>query len=550
MLEARDLVNPTFNYEPRFNKPVLSYWIVAALYKMFGESVGVQRFGIALGALIIIGAAYVLAALPRDRTSEVGPRASGLWAAAGLAAAPRLVMFARRIFIDIWLTAFMALTLTFFALSEAQPERRRRWLLLMYASIGLGVLTKGPVAVALPGMAFALYLIVRREIGRVREMMLPSGAAVIAAIVVPWYAALYHQHGWTYIRSFLLTENVERFTAGVGVGLHRGPEYYLPVVFSDSFPWSLLLPMAAVMAWRSRPAHRGLGEGGSRLDTLLWCWIGSIVVFFSFSAAKQDLYIFPIVPAVAALGGRAIAAGLSDERWRSWLSSTLAIAGALLAVAGGAVLYLFQTAGRVYALDAALLIGVIAAGHAGARRDAASRRRGIDTRRGDDRRQLGVRAARAARVRALQAGAGLQPSAREPAAARRRRRALPHVAAEHGLLPAPARRSILRRALVRGGDSRPDARVCGAVRRRLSGARAAHRRPHVHRRSPSDVRREAGERPRAGAVAGVVAHYQSVSIVTHVLIRRTPSAQRSLNASLRPLRPLREHVRDRRGESA
>jgi 4-amino-4-deoxy-L-arabinose transferase-like glycosyltransferase len=271
------------------------------------------------------------------------------------------MMFSRRIFIDIRLTAFMALTLTCFALSEAQPQRRRRWLLLMYASIGLGVLTKGPVAVALPGIAFALYLIVRRELRRVREMMLPAGLVVIAAIVIPWYAALYQQHGWTDIRKFLLTENVERFTAGVGVGLQRGPGYYLPVVFSDSFPWSLLLPMAAVLAWRSRsPAHRRLGEGGP--DTLLWCWIGSIVVFFSLAAGKQDLYIFPIVPAVAALGGRAIARGLSDERWGRWLSAALAVAGAFLAVAGGAVLYIFQGPGRVYALDSALVIGVIGAG--------------------------------------------------------------------------------------------------------------------------------------------------------------------------------------------
>jgi 4-amino-4-deoxy-L-arabinose transferase-like glycosyltransferase len=238
----------------------------------------------------------------------------------------------------------------------------------MYASLGLGVLTKGPIAIALPAMAFALYLIVRREPGRVREMMLPAGAVVIAAIVIPWYAALYQQHGWTYIRSFLLTENVERFTAGVGVGLHRGPDYFLPVVFSDSFPLSLLLPMAAVAAWRSRRAHRSPGEGGlahrslgegGKLDTLLWCWIGSIVVFFSFSAAKQDLYIFPIVPAVAALGGRAIARGLAGER-PAFLTATLAVGGALLAIAGSGVLYLFQAAGRIYALESAFFVGLIA----------------------------------------------------------------------------------------------------------------------------------------------------------------------------------------------
>jgi 4-amino-4-deoxy-L-arabinose transferase-like glycosyltransferase len=367
MLEAHDLVNPAFNYEPRFNKPVLSYWIVAALYKAFGVSVAVQRFGIAIGAMIVVLCAFLLGRLPTTRdpgrvTGDPGPttRDAGLWSALGLLAAPRLLMFARRIFIDIWLTAFMALTLTFFALSEAHPERRRRYLLLMYASIGFGVLTKGPVAIVLPGLAFGLYLIVRREFGRVRNMMLPAGVLVVAAIVVPWYAALYRAHGWTYIRSFLIGENIERFTSGVGVQMYRGPLFYLPVLVSDSFPWSLLLPLAAVLAWRSRsPAHRSLGDG-ARLDTLLLCWIGAIVGFFSFSAGKQDLYIFPIVPAVAALGGRAIARGLAGER-RTFLSATFVVGGALIAAAGAGVLYLFQAAGRVYALDSALVVGLIAA---------------------------------------------------------------------------------------------------------------------------------------------------------------------------------------------
>jgi 4-amino-4-deoxy-L-arabinose transferase-like glycosyltransferase len=343
MIEANDYVNPTFNYEPRFNKPVLSYWIVAGFYNVFGVSVGVQRFAIALGAMILLACAYVIA------RAIAGP-AAGLWAVVGLAAAPRLVMFARRIFIDIWISAFLALTLTFFALSERHPERRRRYLVLMYVSIGLGVLTKGPVAIALPALAFALYLAVRGELRRITGMMLPLGIVIVAVIVVPWYAALYREHGWTYIQSFLISENVERFTQGVGVRQSRGPWFYLPVVLSDSFPWSVFLFAAAAMAWKER----------SRIQTLLWCWIGAIVVFFSLSAGKQDLYIFPIVPAVAALGGVAIERGLAQRGWTGWVTGTLAAIGALLAIAGAAVLFLFETAGRTYALDSAALVGGLA----------------------------------------------------------------------------------------------------------------------------------------------------------------------------------------------
>jgi 4-amino-4-deoxy-L-arabinose transferase-like glycosyltransferase len=352
MIEAHDFINPTFNYLPRFNKPVLSYWIVAALYKLFGVSVAVQRFGIALGAMIIIGCAYVLAHHATDahpRTSDLRRWTAGVWAAAGLAAAPRLVMFARRIFIDIWITAFMALTLAFFALSERYPERRKLYLALMYVSVGLGALTKGPVAIALPAVAFGLYLLVRGELRRITTFMLPLGIVIVAAIVVPWYLALYREHGWTYISSFLINENVERFTQGVGVQQPRPIWFYLPVVLSDSFPWSLLLPVAGIIAWRER----------SRLDTLLWCWIGSIVGFFSLSAGKQDLYIFPIVPAVAALGGMAIVRALEHQRWRRALTWTFAVTGILLAAGGAAVLALFVAAGTVYSLDSAKIVGAI-----------------------------------------------------------------------------------------------------------------------------------------------------------------------------------------------
>jgi 4-amino-4-deoxy-L-arabinose transferase-like glycosyltransferase len=353
MIEAHDFINPSFNYLPRFNKPILSYWIVAAFYKLFGVSVGVQRFPIALGAMLILACAFVL-----GRLAGEGRREAGLWAAVGLAAAPRLVMFARRIFIDIWITAFMAMTLTFFALSEAYPDRRRQYLILMYASVGLGVLTKGPIAIVLPGLAFAVYLLWHREVGRIRQMMLPLGTLIVLAIVLPWYVRLYLEHGSAHIMSFLVSENLERYTSGLGVRQQRGMDFYLPVILSDSFPISVFLVAAAALAFRTRT--RTPTFSFPRTHTLLWCWIVAIVVFFSLSAGKQDLYIFPIVPAVAALGGAVLAVGMCEPPWRAWVRWTLAIAALLLAIAGAGVWWLFETAGRVYELRGATAIGACA----------------------------------------------------------------------------------------------------------------------------------------------------------------------------------------------
>jgi 4-amino-4-deoxy-L-arabinose transferase-like glycosyltransferase len=346
MMERGDYVFPTFNYEPRVNKPVLSYWIVAGFYKLFGVSVAVQRIPIAIGGVLLVLIAFFVghAAFGGDRRSAT---LAGLWAAMGLAVSARLLMFSRRIFIDIYITLFMAATLLFFALAERYPGRRRLFLTLMYVSVGLGVLTKGPVAIALPGLVFLIYLLVHRELRRAAEMMIPAGVLIVSAIVVPWYAALYQRDGWTHILSFFIGENIGRFSEGIGVDQDRGPLFYLGVLFGDGFPWSILLFAAAAGWWRARPS-------APRIQTLLWIWIATIVIFFSFSASKQDLYIYPVMPAVAALGGAAIAAAWPGVRW-----SSLAI-GALFAIIGAGLLWVFQASGNVYELDGVPAVAAVA----------------------------------------------------------------------------------------------------------------------------------------------------------------------------------------------
>jgi 4-amino-4-deoxy-L-arabinose transferase-like glycosyltransferase len=350
MLLTGDYVTPSFNARPRVNKPVLNYWIVAGLYQLFGVSVTVERAGIALGALGIMAGTFLIG-------RALGGTAVAVVASLVVATAPRVVLFARRIFIDIYITLFMTLALACLVLAERYPDRRRLWLALMYVAVGLGMLTKGPVALVLPAMAALAWLAMERRLADLRRMMILPGAAIVLAIVAPWYAGLYARHGWEYIVTFFIDENLGRYTTDMVPG-DRPVWFYLPVLFGDLFPWAPLvaIPLAAVWRWAPAP---GEPAAASSIRRLLWAWIVVMVGVFSFSQSKQDLYIFPVTAAVAVL--------VADVLVRSWfgrvhrgVTGILGAAALLCLVAAGAVFWLFRSG--YYAVAGATPVALILAG--------------------------------------------------------------------------------------------------------------------------------------------------------------------------------------------
>jgi 4-amino-4-deoxy-L-arabinose transferase-like glycosyltransferase len=345
MTESGNYISPTFNYQPRFNKPVLSYWIVAGFYRLFGISIWSERLAIAVGAVLLMAAAFFAA-------RSLWSTDAGLLAAIALASSPRVLMFSRRIFIDVYITMFMGMTLLFFLLAEQHPERRRLFLTLMYVSAGLGMLTKGPIAIALPGLVFLIYLTVQRRLRDLGSMMIPAGIVIVLAIVAPWYIAVYLRHGAEHIVGFFWGENIGRYTDPVAPT--RGWWFYLPVLLVDLFPWSLFLPLAAYLFLRSPRTVRRSHE------SILWLWIVVIVLFFSASKTKQDLYIFPIIVAVAAVVGVTIArASERSGQGGAGLAATAAGTSLAIAAGGATILYLFAGAGSIYALGGVYSIAAI-----------------------------------------------------------------------------------------------------------------------------------------------------------------------------------------------
>jgi len=348
MVLTGDYVTPVFNGAERLNKPVLSYWIVAGFYRVFGMSVGVERLAIAFGALGIMVAAFLIGRALRST-------ATGIWAALIVATAPRIVFFSRRIFIDVYITLFMSLALAFFVMAERYPERRRKFLTLMYVAVGLGALTKGPIAVVLPALVCLIWLVVERRLSDLKRLMIVPGAVLVLAIVVPWYAAIQARHGWAPISQFFFGENLDRYrSAFTG---ERPIWFFGGVLFADLLlPWAPMLLVPIATAWRR--AMPGEQATTAAIRRLLWLWIVVIVVFFSLSASKEDLYIFPIVAAGAALIADALV-GTRFGRDDAGVRVTVLISAAVTAALGAAVFFTLRSG--YYAITDATLVAVLLA---------------------------------------------------------------------------------------------------------------------------------------------------------------------------------------------
>jgi 4-amino-4-deoxy-L-arabinose transferase-like glycosyltransferase len=321
MVESGDWLAPTFNSQPRLNKPPLSYWLVAAPYAWFGVDLLWQRLLLGLLAVGCLG--WVLAV---GRLHQKG--AAPLLACAILAATFRFQMAARRMLIDL-LLLFLLLGGIFFFLRWVEKNRTAD-LAAAALCFGLAFLTKGPVAL-LP-LAFLLpWYLYRRRRRAVPPSAVFTAVLIFSAAAFGWFVLLGLQVGWEPVRDFFLRENLGRY-ATLDYGPRRGPLYYVAVFAGDFFPWSLLFPAAAI--W----AVRRLRRNGDPFHLFLLGWCAVVFLLFSLSRNKQEYYILPLYPAAALL----LADYLQSVRVPAWLRAGAAVplfAAAAAAVYLGAQLF-------------------------------------------------------------------------------------------------------------------------------------------------------------------------------------------------------------------
>ena len=197
MVESGDWLTPHFNYEPRFQKPALYYWLAAAAFAVTGPSEFAARLWSALAGL---GLVLVIAACGRRWFDE----ATGLLAGAIAATSFGYFALARMALPDLPLAFFITLAIWAAFVATLERERHpRRWLLLAAAAAALGFLTKGPLALIMPALVVVPILLIERRSFNVRCADVLLALLLFLAIALPWYAAMWMRHGMRVSRGLL-----------------------------------------------------------------------------------------------------------------------------------------------------------------------------------------------------------------------------------------------------------------------------------------------------------------------------------------------------------
>ncbi|MFN8390330.1 MAG: glycosyltransferase family 39 protein [Bdellovibrionota bacterium] len=299
MLQSGDWITPQTHVKgelvPFLGKPPLHAWLVAISYSLFGLNDFSARVPSFVATLFASGAAACFAYVLLDLQVAI-------LALVFLGSAYVAFVLSASCLIDPLLGACIAWSFASFALAveHPKPARRKTWGQVFFFTLGLGMLTKGPVAIVIAGIGIAVWLLLNRRLGRIwSELPWGSGIGVFLLTWVPWYAvAELHHPG--FLKYFFINENLLRFLVKdygdlYGSG-HRYPHGTIWLMWLCAFlPW-ILLPAAVPSAVRRLMAG---SPSTSPWFSYAMLWATAPCLLFMLARQISLPYVLPGLPGAA-----------------------------------------------------------------------------------------------------------------------------------------------------------------------------------------------------------------------------------------------------------
>ena len=316
MLVSGDWLTPRLNGIPFFHKPPLLYWLEAVSMGIFGANAWAARFVPACHAGLMLTALYLAS---RHIGGELLARRATLMLGCSLS----FLIGGQYINHDMLVACWIGVAIWSFAASFMHGEKPDvRLALIGFVACALGVLTKGLIGIALPGLVLLLWLIWTRQLHKIIRLPWLRGLALFAVLALPWFV-LVHQQFPSMLNYMFGTQQFSRFT-GTTFNNARAWWFYLLCLVLLLFPWACFV--------RPTP-YATLDTRQKAWLSLLWIWVVAIVGFFSIPHSKLIGYVLPVMPAWALLAAIGYGEWMKNRPQVSrWLLPTLALPATLIAM--------------------------------------------------------------------------------------------------------------------------------------------------------------------------------------------------------------------------
>ena len=284
MMLSKNWIVPTFNGELRTDKPPLHYFFMIAAYNIFGVSEFAARFfSVIMGVLTVFVTFYY--------TKRLYNRHVAFCTTLVLVASTHFLFEFRLSVPDPYLICFI--TLGLFSAFTWLQEGNARQLYIAAAALGLAILAKGPVALALPGLCILLWVLLSKKWGTVFTWHLIPAGMLLLAIAVPWYYAVDKATDGAWTKGFFIDNNLNRFSDPQEG--HGG--FFLVTLL---FVLIGLLPFMSFIGEAIKQRRKVFQHPVTRFGALVTI---VFVVFFSISSTRLPNYPMPCYPFAAVVLG-------------------------------------------------------------------------------------------------------------------------------------------------------------------------------------------------------------------------------------------------------